>query len=117
MATLRMKMRPRKVTRISSSRQLDEPVVDERLQPRQFGREVLVEVDAELARDFALANHRVAEQPRDQGAAQAIVAAQAVAAHGGDAAAVRRPRCSAAPRGSSARRCPRRALMALTPMP
>ncbi len=88
MATLRMKMRPRSVTRISSSRQLDQAVFDEGLQARQFGREVVVEIDAELGGDFVLANHGVAEQAGDHGAAEAIVVAQAVAAHGGDAAAL-----------------------------
>ena len=36
--------------------------------------------------DFVLANDGVAEQAADDGAAQAVVFAQAVAAHGGDAA-------------------------------
>ena len=44
--------------------------------------------DTELGGDFVFADHGVAEQAADHGAAEAVVFAEAVAAHGGDAAAL-----------------------------
>src|SRR5437879_13647849 len=66
--------------------QLDEPVFQKRMQPREFGREIIIEVDAELAANLVLANDGVAQQPRDQGPPQAVIFAEAIPAHGGHAA-------------------------------
>ena len=73
MATLRMKMRPSGVTRISSRSSIDQAVFSELGEARQLGREILVEVDAEFALEFVLGNHGVAKQAADYGAAQEIV--------------------------------------------
>src|SRR6202011_276975 len=57
-------------------------VVAKILQAADFAREVIVERDRELAFDFALGNYRVAQQPIDDRAADAVILAQAIATHG-----------------------------------
>src|SRR6202035_2465533 len=58
------------------------------MQPREFRGKVVIEVDAEFLADVVLANDGVAKQARDQGAPQAIILTELVAAHGGAAAPV-----------------------------
>ena len=66
----------------------DQAVFAEGFEVREFVGEVAVEVDCEFLRDFVLEDDGVAEQAADDGAAEAVVFGEAVAAHGGDAAVV-----------------------------
>src|SRR5579859_2280680 len=55
------------------------------MQPREFRGEVVIEVDAEFVADLVLANDGVAKQARDQGAPQAVIFTEPIAAHRGRA--------------------------------
>ena len=68
--------------------EVDEAVGNKGGEPRDFRRERLVENDAELALNFTGVQNAVAQNAANDRAAEQIVIAQAIAAHGGDAAAL-----------------------------
>src|SRR6266478_10190013 len=56
------------------------------LQAAKLFREMLVKIDAELARNLVLDHDGMAQQAADDGAAEAILVRKLIAAHGGKAA-------------------------------
>ncbi len=83
-----MKMRPSQVARISLGSRMTRPSSRKGSRRRSSSAKVLVEVDAEFAGDFVLQDDGVAEEAADDGAAEAVVVGEVIAAHGGDAAFV-----------------------------
>ncbi len=86
-ATLRTSMRPAGST-MSRSRESDQAVVGHRREVREFVPERRTELDAVGALDLGEIQHAAAHDVHDDVAAQAVVGAEAYAAHDSEPAAV-----------------------------
>src|ERR1700693_91056 len=66
--------------------QQDQTIFARALKLTQLSRKMPIEVDAKFTGNFIFENQRVAEQPIDDRAAQTVLAGEAIATHGSDAA-------------------------------